>query len=63
MKIENCTFRVNKHSAATEVFITNPKGVNTVIYLPPDAEVDPTKPLEFIPAPPPVTETKTEPSK
>jgi len=66
MRIENCTFRVNKHSSATEVFITGPKGVNTVLYLPPDAEVDPYKPLEFIPAPPLPTEEakKTEtPSK
>lgn len=51
MKVENCTFRVNKHSAATEVFITSPQGVNTVLYLPPDADVAPTKPLEFLPAP------------
>lgn len=64
MKFENCTFRVNKHSSATEVFITNPEGVNTVLYLPPDAEVDLGKPLEFVPAPPPpVKKAETEPSK
>lgn len=66
MRIENCTLRVNRHSSATEVFITNPQGVNTVLYLPPDAEIDPTKPLEFVPAPPqPVVKatTETAPSK
>lgn len=66
MRIENCTLRVNKHSSATEVFITAPKGINTALYLPPDTEVDPTKPLEFVPAPPAPTEEakKTEtPSK
>lgn len=50
MRIENCTFRVNKHSAATEIFITNSTGVNTVLYLPPDANVDPAESLEFVPA-------------
>lgn len=65
MRIENCTLRVNKSSSATEVFITSKSGINTVLYLPPDVDVDPTKPLEFVPAaPPPVVETKTEtPSK
>lgn len=65
MRIENCTFRVNKHSAATEVFISNDKGVNTVLYLPADTEVDVTTPLEFIPAPPPPAkkaETGTKPT-
>lgn len=56
MRIENCTLRVNKSSSATEVFITSKSGVNTVLYLPPDANVDPTKPLEFIPTPPPPVE-------
>lgn len=66
MRIENCTLRVNKHSSATEVFITSESGINTVLYLPPDAKVDPLEPLEFVPAPAPapVVETKIEtPSK
>jgi hypothetical protein len=56
MRVENCTIRVNKHSSATEVFISNNAGINTSFYLPPDADVDPTQPLEFIPAPPPPSE-------
>lgn len=54
MKIENCTIRVNKHSAATEVFVSTEAGVNTAFYLPPGIEVDPAEPIEFIPAPLPV---------
>jgi hypothetical protein len=53
MRIENCTIRVNKDAARTEVFISNQAGVNTVLYLPPGTEIDPMQPLEFIPAPVP----------
>ena len=65
MRIENCTLRVNKSSSATEVFITSETGVNTVLYLPPDAQVNPAEPLEFVPAPPPPAENprKTETPK
>ena len=67
MKIENCTLRVNKSASATEVFITSQSGINTVLYLPPNTDIDPDQPLEFVPAPPPppVTEPKiaTQPSK
>ena len=51
MKFENCTIRVNKNNTATEVFITNTSGLNTAIYLPPDAKVEPNESLEFVPVP------------
>jgi hypothetical protein len=61
MRIENCTIRVNKDASRTEVFVMNNAGVNTSFYLPPNTDVDPTQPLEFIPAPlPPPEENKGE---
>jgi len=59
MRIKNCTLRVNNSALATDVFITSQSGINTVLYLPPNTDVDPTQPLVFIPAPPPVTEPQT----
>lgn len=53
MRIENCTIRVNSNSAATEVFVSNNSGVNTTFYLPPNTDIDPAQPIEFIPAPQP----------